>query len=330
MKAISLTPEKNIILTDIPSLDNPEPGYVWIRMSASGINPGDAAFIEGKFAPGSLPESQYHILGVSGVGQVLDLGEGVPETYRNKKVTIYRSLQFGDKIIGTWSQYAHLPYRSCLILPDEVDERAYSGSLVNVITAYAFLKQIQSEGHKGIVSTAGNSATGVNLIGICANYKFPLISIVRTTSSKAELEALGAEHVLVSSDPEFQGQLTKLVAELHATAVFDGVGGRLLTSMTDSLLPGTSVYCYGFLGEPEPFSIHTRALMRGITLQGFSNFKSKTVSDPDLLEQAFGELAKMIHMPHFKTIVGKEFSFEQINEALLYKGKAGEKAVLVP
>jgi NADPH:quinone reductase-like Zn-dependent oxidoreductase len=153
---------------------------------------------------------------------------------------------------------------------------------------------------------------------------------VRNQSSKAVLEALGAENVLVSTDPEFQEQLSKLVAALHATAVFDGVGGQLLTSIIGSLLPGTSIYCYGFLGEPEPFSLHTRALLRGITIQGFSNFKSKTVSDPDLLDQALVDLAKMIHMPHFKTIVGKEFSFEQINEALQYKGKAGEKAVLVP
>jgi NADPH:quinone reductase-like Zn-dependent oxidoreductase len=261
---------------------------------------------------------------------VLDLGEGVPETYRNKKVTVYRSLQFGDKIIGTWSEYAHLPYRSCLILPDDADESAYSGSLVNVITAYAFLKQIQSEGHRSIISTAGNSATGVDLIGICAYYKFPLISIVRNQSSKTDLEALGAEHVLVSTDPDFQNQLGKLAAELHATAIFDGVGGQLLTSMMGSLLPGTSIYCYGFLGEPEPFSLHTRELLRGITIQGFSNFKSQTVSDPDLLDQALKDLAQMIHMPHFKTKVGATFSFDQINEALKYKGKAGEKAVLVP
>jgi NADPH2:quinone reductase len=330
MKAISLTPEKNIFLTDIPTLDTPAPGYLWIKMSAIGINPGDAAFIGGRFAPGSLPESQYNVLGVSGAGQVLAIGEGVPETYRNKKVAIYRSLQFGDQIIGTWSEYAHLPYRDCLILPDEADEKAYSASLVNIITAYAFFKQTQAEGHQGIISTAGNSATGVDMIGICSFYKFPLISIVRNTSSKTELEALGAEHVLISTDPDFQGQLTRLSAELHATSVFDGVGGPLLSSMMGSFQAGTSINCYGFLGEPETFNLHTVALMRGISIQSFSNFRSKTVSDPDLLEQALKDLEKMIHMPHFKTIVGKEFSFDQIQQALNYKGKAGEKAVLLP
>ena len=46
-------------------------------------------------------------------------------------------------------------------LPEEVDTHDYSGSLVNVIAPYAFWKQAVSGGHKGVLITAGASATGI-------------------------------------------------------------------------------------------------------------------------------------------------------------------------
>ncbi len=46
--------------------------------------------------------------------------------------------------------------------------------------------------------------------------------------------------------------------------------------------------------------------------------------EPKELQGLFG----MIHMPHFRTKNGKEFTFEQISEALSYLSKNGEKAVL--
>ena len=73
---------------------------------------------------------------------------------------------------------------------DNVKAEDYSGSLVNVITPYAFIKQILEEGHKGIICTAGNSSTGIALLGFCSAYKIPLISITRNADDKKELEDL--------------------------------------------------------------------------------------------------------------------------------------------
>jgi hypothetical protein len=54
-----------------------------------------------------------------------------------------------------------------------VNAEEYAGSLVNVITPYAFLKQAVGEGHKGIIATAGTSATGIAMLGICQTFDFP-------------------------------------------------------------------------------------------------------------------------------------------------------------
>jgi NADPH:quinone reductase len=330
MKAICLTSNNGVRLQDVPKPIKAEQGHLLIKMEACGINAGDIAFIGGTFAKGSIPISQYDICGVSGVGTVIEIGEGVPSAYKNKKVTVYRSLKYGVNIIGTWCEYAHLPFEHCAILPENLNAEDYSGSLVNIITAYSFLKQVTEEGHKGIICTAGNSATGIAMLGIGIVNDFPIISIVRTQDAKKGLEELGAKNILVQSDNDFKQQLKDLSEQLSATAVFDGVGGEILNRIIDVLPFNSTIYSYGYLGGKTPLTIHTSILMKGITIKAFSNFRTKTVQDKELLEKALNDISEIIEMPHFKIKAGKKFRFEDVNEALRLFSSIGEKAVLYP
>ena len=330
MKVISLA-NNNIKLQTVPKPEKAETGHLVIKMEACGINPGDKAFIGGTFAAGSIPVSRYDICGVSGAGTVIETGAGVPSAYKGKNVAIYRSLQFSESMIGTWCEYAHLPYLQCAILPDTVNLIDYSGSLVNIITPYAFLKQITEEGHKGIISTAGTSATGIAMLGICLAYNFPLISIVRTGDGKKQLEALGATNIVVQNDGDFKQQLGELSKKTGTTAIFDGVGGDVLNKIVDVIPNGSTIYTYGYLGGKTPLTIHTSVFMsKGITIRPFGNFRTKTVQDPQNLEQALKDIGEIIHMPHFKTKIGKEFTLGDINDALQFVSNDGGKAVLIP
>ncbi len=328
MKAIIITEPGKVVLQEVPRPENAAQGHVIIQMSEVGINAGDLYFISGSFPPGFFPASQHNIAGVSGVGRVIAAGEDVPEKYLGSYVTVYRSLRFSDEIIGTWSEFAHLPYLECAILPDNLDPRDYSGSLVNIITPYGMWKQAITEGHQGIIITAGNSATGIAMLGICLNAGFPVISIVRNAAGKRELESLGAKNVLVQGAEDFKEQLKAQSEKLKTTAIFDGVGGAILNDMIDIIPGGSTVYAYGFLGDNTPLSFHTSLLMKGITIKGFNNFRTETVQDSAQLEQALDEISKIIHMQHFKTKTGKKFKLEQIKEALSSPTEGGGKTVL--
>jgi len=328
MKAICVTAADGIQVKDVPQPVTAAPGHIIIKMAACGINPGDKAFIGGTFPGGGVALSKYDIYGVSGAGRVTDIGTGVPDSYRGKNVTVYRSLQASEDTVGTWSEYAQLPYRDCAILPDGVAAADYNGSLVNIITPFAFLKQVIAEGHKGIICTAGTSATGIAMLGVCVAYDFPLVSIVRDEDGKKELEALGAKHVVVQADGDFKAQLKEMTQALSATAVFDGVGGEILNVIIDVLPVDTTIYCYGYLGGKTPLTIHTSMLQRGLTIKRFSNFRSETVQQH--LDEALADIGKIIHLPHFKTKVGKKFKLEEINEALQYTDANGGKPVLYP
>ena len=76
MKAIVLV---NDVLT-VQQVKKPitaEPGHLIVKISSSAINSGDKFFL--KFpAPPGMVKSLYDIKGVSGAGEVVQTGEGVP------------------------------------------------------------------------------------------------------------------------------------------------------------------------------------------------------------------------------------------------------------
>lgn len=331
MKAVCLTADNTVRVEDVPMPSKAEAGHVIVKMIACGINLGDSAFIGGLFPVGTIPVSQYDICGVSGVGVIEQVGSGLPKEYVGRNVTIYRSLKFSDSLVGTWCEKAHVARQHFVILPNDVDPVDYSASLVNVITPYAFLKQIIEEGHKGIITTAGSSATGLAMLGICAAYDFPLISIVRSEKAKDELQLSGAKNVLAQTDPDFKRQLAELSQGMNATGVFDGVGASLVNDILEVLPRRTTVYSYGYLGGVTPFTIPPGLMMRkGLTIKSFGNFTSKTVQDTRLLDEALTEIGRIIRSPRFRTKPGRKFSFEEAGDALQYVSSNGGKAVLYP
>jgi NADPH:quinone reductase len=330
MNALCLIPNEGIKLRQVRQPESAKPEHLLIKMQACAINPGDKAFINRPLPPGSVL-SMYDVYGVSGAGTVIAIGDGVPEVYTGKNVSMYRSLRFSESMIGTWCEYAHMHYLDCVILPDDAVPQQYSGSVVNAITPYAFLQQVSAEGHKGILSTAGTSATGIAMLGICLAANFPLVSIVRNEAGRKELAALGAQHIVVQTDPDFQQQLQELSKNLSATAVFDGVGGEVLNKIIEVVPNNAVIYLYGYLGDAIPLTVHTRTLSaKGITIKPFANFRTETVMNPQRLEKALQDLAAIFHQPHFRTKAGPTFSFAEMNNALAFTAAHGEKPILSP
>jgi NADPH2:quinone reductase len=235
-----------------------------------------------------------------------------------------------SETVGLWSEQVLVPYRSTLILPDHVDARDYNGSFANVLTVYAYLANIKAAGHKGVIVTAGTSATGRIAASLTRRLGVPAIFLVHSRSAKDELAKSRVEHVLVTSETGFEQRLEELAADLRTTAVFDGLGGDLLTRILPVLPMGSTVHIYGFLGGPTPISLPTMLVMgKNLTLRRFSNLESPTVADPEALAAAAAEIEGLIDDPLFRTRIGKEFRFEEIDEAMAYEGISGQRAVLV-
>jgi NADPH2:quinone reductase len=330
MKAICVTASRELEVRDIPIPSQPAPGHVLVDMDSSAINHGDKTFLKMPTAVGSaLALGLHDVWGASGSGRVVALGAGVPTEYAGRQVAIYRSINRTPESIGLWCETAHVPYTSCVILPDHVQARDYCGSLVNVMTAYAFLEEIVEAGHRGVIVTAGNSATGHALASLARRRKLPAIFLVRSDAARDSLHRLGVEHVIVTNG-DFTSRLSALASELGITAIFDGVGGDLIGKIAPSLPMNSTIYFYGFLGGSVPISISSVLfMMKNLSMRRFSNFDSETVKDRGKLVLALKAIEQVIDDPLFKTRIGKVFSYEQIDLAMAYESVVGAKAILV-
>ncbi len=331
MKAVTVTPSRELEVREVPTPAEAPQGHLLLEIDSAAINHGDKTFLKMPAATTGLNTSKDDIWGASAAGRVLAVGAGAPPEYLGKHVAVYRSLTPSAETVGLWSERAVVPFTSCVVLPDEVATVEYSGSLVNAITAHAFLEEMASEGHTGVVVTVGGSATGLAVAALARRKNIPVLFLVRSERGAQTLRALELEHVLVTSNADFDAQFEQLTAELKTTAVFDGVGGDLITRIVPRLPRNSTVWFYGFLAGATPVTVPSAVYMaKNLTMKPFSNFNSATVRNVTNLKHALSYLQKHMADPLFRTKVGKTFRLDQIQEAMAYEAEPGAKAVLLP
>ena len=332
MRAICVTIGRDLEIRNVSEPRDPPPRHLVVRIEAAAINHGDKTFLKRPDAAGpALARGGHDIWGASAAGRVVAAGPGVPDGYVGRLVAIYRSIGGGPDTVGLWCETAQIPYTACLRLPRDASARDYSGSLVNIITAHAFLQTAVADGHRAVMATAGSSATGHALAALARRQGIAALILVRSAAAKAELVRNGVENVVSVDEEGALEALGRRAAALSATAVFDGVGGQGLGRLLPHLPFGSTVYAYGFLAGTEPVSFPSILLMaRNLTLKRFSNFDAPTVRDPEALERSLHALEAEMGDPLFFTRVGRTFRLEDIEAAMAFEASPGAKAVFTP
>jgi len=109
MKAFCTNDKREVELREVPTPTHPPAEHLLVSMNGCGINPGDIAFLK-RVMPRKVATSLYDVWGVSGAGKVIAIGDGVPEEFLGKKVSVYRSLMITDHTIGTWCEISQLHF----------------------------------------------------------------------------------------------------------------------------------------------------------------------------------------------------------------------------
>ncbi len=202
---------------------------------------------------------------------------------------------------------------------------------MNVVAAYAFLETAAAEGHQGVLITAGGSATGRAIAVLARRRGMPILTIVRSDRAKGEILKSGIDegHILDSGHPKFMGDLGKRAKEMGTTAVFDGVGGALISQIIGALPPMSSIYFYGFLSGAEKVEFHPSIFMfRDLTMKRFSNFETPTVKDEKKKAKMLKDLEGCIEDSLFRNSLGKDFELSEVKAAMEYEGGA-KKAIFI-
>jgi NADPH2:quinone reductase len=233
----------------LEDFDVPEPaaGELVVRIDAAPINPSDMILIFAAAdlstirveatAPGAaisaaIPSARLPLLagrfgqalavGNEGAGVVVKAGKGAEDL-------IGRTIAFRSAS-GTYAQYRSMRAADCMVLPQGVTSRQGASAFINPLTVLGMVETMKREGHRALVHTAAASNVGRMLNRVCLRDGIGLVNIVRSNEQEDLLRQLGTKHVVNSSSPTFDDELTSALEDTAATLAFDAIGGGRMAS----------------------------------------------------------------------------------------------------
>jgi NADPH:quinone reductase len=225
--------------TRVP-VPRPGRGRVLVEIHAAPCNPADLYYLEGRYGiDRPLPATP----GFEGSGVVVANGGGLLGRWLVGK----RVACGGHNCTGTWAQYCEVDATQCMPLRKDLSFEQGATALANPMTALALLTLLRRGKHRAFVQTGAAGQLGKMLVTFAAERGVPGIHIVRRADQAEALRAIGATHVLVSSDAGFEDALAAKCKELSATIAFDAVAGAMTGQLANALAPEGEVVIYGAL-----------------------------------------------------------------------------------
>ena len=226
------------------------PGEVRIKHTAIGVNYADTYHRRGMQHVIPLPELPL-VLGLEGVGRVLEIGCGVKE------------FAIGDKVayckppIGSYAQERNYPAEILVGVPEGTDDIALAGLMMAGLTAQMLLKQTYEVG-QGDVVLIHAAAGGMGSV-LCPWAKHLGAMVIGTVGSTAKAEVameLGCDHVINYNIECFSSRVKEITDGRGCDVVYESIGRTTLKQSLASLKPMGLCAAYGHAsGEPDPIDI---------------------------------------------------------------------------
>ena len=322
MKAIQVTqvggPEV-LTLVDAPVPD-PKPNEALVQIEAAGVNFIDVYFREGRY-PAPLP----FINGQEGAGLVVAVGSDVT------------TLRLGDRVaytsaLGSYAEYAAVPDRSLVKIPDELDFNQAAAAMLQGMTAH-YLSHSTYPIKSGDTVLIHAAAGGVGLLLVQMAKKLGA-RIIATAGSeeKAHLARdAGADEVIIYTEQDFETETQRLTEGQGVHVVYDGVGKDTFAKDLSVLRPrGYLVLFGGASGAVAPFDLleltkHGSLFVTRPSLQHY-------VATREELEQRANEVLQMIVGGELKLRISKTYPLAEAETAHrdLEGRKTTGKLLLIP
>jgi NADPH:quinone reductase len=265
MRALCLTaydgrPE-SLQLTEMP-VPKPGPGQLLVRVAATPINPSDRMFIRGLYG---VKKELPTVPGFECSGKVVAAGSLAGRLLVGRRVGCAPA----PNMDGTWAEYVVVPMGQCLPLLPRISDEQGASLFVNPFSAWGLMELARRGKHRALVQSAAASTLGRMLLKLAAREKLPLVNVVRRAEQEEMLRKLGAQHVVNSSEPEFEERLRLICQELGVSMALDAVAGPMTGHLARALVDGGTVIVYGNLSEQE-CRIHPKELIfHGKKVEGF-------------------------------------------------------------
>jgi NADPH:quinone reductase-like Zn-dependent oxidoreductase len=156
---------------------------------------------------------------------------------------------------GNWAEYAVLPANSSLPAPDGIPNEQAASFVINPASAILMVRHVLAVPRgEWLLQSAAGSELGRMIIRLAQHDGIRTLNVVRRRESVAELEELGADVVIVSTDGPVDEQVHKIVGPQGVRYAIDPVVGQTGTEMFKALHEEGRMLVYGSLTK-EPIRV---------------------------------------------------------------------------
>ena len=185
------------------------------------------------------------------------------------------------------------------------------------LTAYgAFIHQGHLAKGDFVLIMAASSSVGVAATEVAKAEGAISIATTRTSRKKAELLALGADHVIVTEEEDLVARVNQITSGKGPRIVFDPIGGKGLEALAAAAGIDGINFEYGALStEATPLPLFP-VLSKHLTIKGYVVFElfAKAAAFPKATQYVFDHLVSGAFKPH----IDKTFPLAKIIDAHRY------------
>ena len=306
-------PSEVLTTTGVPT-PSPGPGEVLLRMRARPVNPSDLSMVRGRY--GQLPELPA-TPGLEGVGEVEALGAGVEPMAVGARVVPLGAT-------GTWAERLCVPAAALVPVPDGVDDEAAAQLVVNPLSAWLLLgEELSVQPGEWLAQSAAGSTLGRIVLQLARARGIRTINLVRRPEQAAELEALGADEVVVGDGADAVARIMEITGGEGVPKAIDAVGGAVGATLAAALAPRGTLIAYGRLSQ-EPLPLDTGLqIFRGTTVRGFWLTRWFQESPPAHVTQTLAAVLGGIADGAIDPPVEARYDLAEVREAVAHAERPG-------
>lgn len=296
-------------------------GQVLIEVIMAPVNPSDLFFIQGGYGQ---PRAEGVAAGFEGAGRVI-AGNG-----RAGEALVGQRVAFLGTRTGTWARHAISDAALCLPLRDDLADADGAALIVNPLTAVALVEQTRmGRGAPFFVNAAG-SQLGRLILALARDEGLGAVALVRSAKDEAELKALGAAEVLVTSAEDFAPRLRDVVAAMKPRVLLDAVGDQAAADVFFTMPAGARWISYGKMSAEAPrLTQMGQFIFMEKRIEGFWLSRWLPAAPPERRAAVVAEVQARFADGRWRTRIAAELSLADAMEGVLPALAAGAGKVMI-
>jgi NADPH:quinone reductase len=218
----------------------PKAGEALVKVTAAGVNFIDVQHREGRYKLPSLPFT----VGSEAAGTVTAVGEGVTEVAVGDRVAY-------AMVVGAYAEYAAVPAKRLVRIPDNVDFRTAAAVMLQGLTAH-YLTHSTFAVQPGHVALVHAAAGGVGqLTTRVARIRGATVYGTVGSAAKAKIaREAGAAETINYKEQDFEAEVKRLTGGRGVDVVYDSVGKDTFDKSLNCLKPRGMLALFGFSSGP--------------------------------------------------------------------------------